>query len=131
MWHNHAESIKITYDPAKITYERLLEVFWRNIDPTRKDGQFVDIGAQYRSAIFYQNEAQKRLALASKERLEKSGLFDKPIVTEITPASIFYPAETRHQSYYKKNPIRYKYYRFGSGRDQFLKKHWGKETAHP
>ncbi len=123
----HCEAVEVVYDPAKISYERLLEVFWRNVDPTQKDGQFVDIGAQYRAEIFYQNGEQKKLALTSKDRLEKLGVFDKPIVTEITPASIFYPAEAYHQSYYKKNPIRYKYYRRGSGRDKFLKKTWGKE----
>jgi peptide-methionine (S)-S-oxide reductase len=127
----HCEAVEVVYDPAKISYERLLDVFWRNIDPTQKDGQFVDIGAQYRTAIFYQGEEQRKLALASKERLERSGVFKKPIVTEITPASVFYPAETYHQSYYKKNPVRYKYYHHRSGREKFLKKTWGNEAKSP
>jgi peptide methionine sulfoxide reductase msrA/msrB len=125
----HAESVQVTYDLDKIGYERLLDVFWRNIDPTTRDAQFVDQGRQYRSAIFYQGEGQKKLALASKERMEKSGIFGAPIVTEIVPATAFYPAEEYHQDYHKKNPIRYKYYRHGSGRDQYLMKIWGKENA--
>ncbi|MFO7983397.1 MAG: peptide-methionine (S)-S-oxide reductase MsrA, partial [Desulfuromonadales bacterium] len=103
------------------------EVFWMNIDPTDDEGQFVDRGSQYRSAIFYLDEDQKRLAEASKERLEESGRFDQPVVTEIVPASTFYQAEEYHQDYYKKNPIRYKFYRFGSGRDRFLDEVWDKE----
>jgi peptide methionine sulfoxide reductase msrA/msrB len=123
----HAESIQVTYDPAKISYADLLEVFWRQIDPTDAGGQFVDRGNQYRSAIFYHNDEQKRLAEESRDRLAKSGRFKKPIVTEIVKAGTFYKAEEYHQYYYKKNPIRYKYYRFNSGRDQFLDKVWGKD----
>ena len=123
----HVEAIQVYYDPAKITYEGLLEVFWRHIDPTDDGGQFVDRGGQYRSAIFYRDEEEKRLAEKSKETLEKSGKFPKPIATEILKLSKFYPAEEYHQDYYKKNPLRYQYYRSGSGRDQFLKESWGQE----
>lgn len=121
----HLEAVEITYDPAKITYSRLLDVFWRQIDPTDGGGQFVDRGPQYRSAIFYHNDQQKTLAEKSKEAMSKSGRFGKPIVTEILKASTFYKAEEYHQDYYKKNPIRYKFYRFNSGRDTYLKKIWG------
>jgi peptide methionine sulfoxide reductase msrA/msrB len=114
----------VVYDPAKLTYEKLLEVFWRHVDPTDPDGQFVDRGSQYRSVIFYANEQEHRLAEASKKKLAASGRFDKPIVTDILPLSTFYPAEDYHQDYYKKNPIRYRWYRYGSGRDQFLEKAW-------
>jgi peptide methionine sulfoxide reductase msrA/msrB len=120
----HLEAVEVSYDPAKVSYEKLLEVFWRQIDPRDAGGQFVDRGSQYRSAIFYLNEEQKALAQKSKEELGKSGRFDKPIVTEILPASKFYRAEEYHQDYYKKNPLRYKFYRFNSGRDQFLKRVW-------
>lgn len=120
----HAESVQVLYNPEKITYEKLLQVFWRNIDPTAVNRQFVDVGAQYRSAIFYRDEDQRRLAEASKAELAASGRFDKPLVTEIVPITKFYPAEDYHQDYYKKNPLRYKFYRYGSGRDQFLKKVW-------
>ncbi len=120
----HFEAIEIVYDPEKVTYDKLLEVFWKNIDPTQANGQFADIGMQYRTAIFYHDENQKKLAMESKEKLDKSGRFEKSIVTEILPAEEFYPAEDYHQDYYLKNPIRYKYYRFGSGRDQFLNKTW-------
>jgi len=125
----HAESVQIVYDPGKISYEKLLDIFWHNIDPTVKDRQFCDIGSQYRSAIFYHNEEQKVLAQKSKEELEKSKPFKGPIVTEITPASEFYPAEEYHQHYYKKNPIRYRYYRYGCGRDQRLEQLWGKAAG--
>ena len=121
----HLESVKVIYDPSKVSYEQLLDYFWRHVDPTDPGGQFVDRGSQYRSAIFYANETQKRLAEKSKQQLEASGKFNKPIVTEILPLGEFYPAEDYHQDYYKKNPIRYHYYRYGSGRDQFLKKTWG------
>ena len=121
----HLESVKVIYDPSKVSYEQLLDYFWRHVDPTDPGGQFVDRGSQYRSAIFYANETQKRLAEKSKQQLEASGKFNKPIVTEILPLGVFYPAEDYHQDYYKKNPIRYHYYRYGSGRDQFLKKTWG------
>lgn len=120
----HLETVQIVYDPEKISYEQLLEVFWKNIDPTQANGQFADIGNQYRSAIFYHDENQKDLALASREKLDKSGKFEKSIVTEVIQAKEFYPAEEYHQEYYLKNPVRYKYYRFGSGRDRFLEKIW-------
>lgn len=121
----HVEAIQVYYDPAKVTYEELLIWFWRHIDPTDAGGQFVDRGSQYRSVIFYHNEEQKRLAEKSKEELNKSGRFGKPIVTEIIPFTKFYAAEDYHQDYYKKNTLRYKYYRYASGRDQFLHKVWG------
>jgi len=120
----HYEAIQVTYDPEKIRYELLLDTFWRSTDPTDAGGSFVDRGQQYGSAIFYHNEEQMRLAELSKEKLEKSGIFDKPIVTKILKVEVFYKAEDYHQDYYKKNPIRYKYYRAGSGRDRFLKKIW-------
>ena len=125
----HAEAIQVTYDPEKISYEKLLDVFWRQIDPTDGGGSFVDRGAQYRSAIFYENEEQKKLAEASRKRLDASDRFKKPIVTEIESLDKFYPAEAYHQDYYKKHPIRYKFYRHGSGRNQFLEKVWGNEKA--
>ena len=120
----HLESVKVIYDPSKVSYEQLLDYFWRHVDPTDPGGQFVDRGSQYRSAIFYANETEKRLAEKSKQNLAASGPFDKPIATDILPLGEFYPAEDYHQNYYKKNPIRYHYYRYGSGRDQFLKKTW-------
>ena len=123
----HAESVQIVYDPAKITYTKLLDVFWHNIDPTVQNQQFCDIGSQYRTAIFFHNEEQKRLAEESKRALEKSGRFKGPIYTEIVPASEFYPAEEYHQHYYKKNPVRYKFYRYNCGRDQRLKEVWGSD----
>ena len=121
----HTEAVQITYDPQKISYEKLLEVFWRNIDPLTANAQFCDSGSQYRSGIFYHDEAQKKLAEASKKRVQSR--FKKPIVTEIVRASEFYPAEDYHQDYYKKNPIRYKVYRYGCGRDQRLQELWGDE----
>jgi peptide methionine sulfoxide reductase msrA/msrB len=120
----HIEAIQVFYDPSKVTYSRLLDVLWKHIDPTDAGGQFVDRGPQYRSAIFYHDEEQKRLAEKSKEELAKSGRFAKPIVTEIIKFDRFYDAEGYHQDYYKNNPIRYKYYRSGSGRDEFLEKTW-------
>jgi peptide methionine sulfoxide reductase msrA/msrB len=123
----HLESIEITYDPEKVSYDKLLDVFWRQINPTDAGGQFVDRGSQYQSAIFYHNDEQKRLAEESKKKLGASGRFDKPIVTEIRPAGPFYPAEGYHQDYWKKNTVRYKFYRYNSGRDQYLQKIWGKE----
>ena len=123
----HIEAILVTFDPKKITYQQLLDVFWRQIDPTDAGGQFVDRGPQYRSAIFYENDEQKKAAEKSKADLAASGKFDKPLVTEILKATVFYPAEDYHQDYYKKNPIRYKYYRYRSGRDEFLDKTWGKD----
>lgn len=125
----HVEAIEIAYDPTRVTYAQLLDLFWRQIDPTDAGGQFVDRGPQYRSAIFYHNDEQKRLAERSKQELQASGRFRQPIVTEILPAATFYPAEAYHQDYYKKNPIRYKYYRSRSGRDAFLDKSWGKERT--
>jgi peptide methionine sulfoxide reductase msrA/msrB len=122
----HVEAVRITYDPEKITYSELLDIFWKQIDPTDPTGQFVDKGNQYRTVIFYHTDEQKRLAEASKEALQKSGLFEKPIVTEIRQVSTFYEAEEYHQDYNKKNPLRYKSYRHYSGRDQFLDKTWGK-----
>jgi len=123
----HAEAVEVHYDPAQTTYAELLDVFWRNIDPTTKDRQFVDTGSQYRTAVFYHSEEQKRLAEDSKKKLDASGRFGKPIVTEILPAGKFYPAEEYHQDYYKKSATRYKFYRFNSGRDQYLERIWGKE----
>jgi peptide-methionine (S)-S-oxide reductase len=125
----HAEAVQIVYDPSRISYGKLLDVFWVNIDPTTKDRQFCDRGNQYRSAIFYHTEEQRRAALQSKEALEKSKPFRGPIVTEIVAAGEFYPAEEYHQHYYKKNPIRYWYYRNGCGRDQRLKELWGKAAG--
>jgi peptide methionine sulfoxide reductase msrA/msrB len=123
----HVEAVQVYYDPAKVTYKELLDYFWRHIDPTDPGGQFVDRGSQYRSVIFYHNEEQKKLAEESKEALGQSGKFNKPIVTEIVKFTKFYEAEAYHQDYYKRNPVRYKFYRFGSGRDQFLRKVWGNE----
>jgi peptide methionine sulfoxide reductase msrA/msrB len=125
----HLEAVEVTYDPQKVSYDRLLDVFWRQIDPTDAGGSFVDRGKQYGSAIFYHNDEQKRVAEESKNKLEVSGKYDKPIVTEIRKLDAFYPAEDYHQDYYKKNPIRYKYYRYNSGRDQYLEKVWGKESS--
>ena len=122
----HAEAVQILYDPSRISYSELLAVFWRNIDPTQVGGQFVDTGRQYRSAIFYHDEEQNRLALESKEQLEKSGRYSRKIVTEIVPATTFYKAEEYHQDYYKKNMVRYYWYRSGSGRDSYLETIWGK-----
>jgi peptide-methionine (S)-S-oxide reductase len=121
----HAESVQVEYDPAKITYEQLLDIFWHNIDPLSANGQFCDRGTQYRSVIFYRDEAQKAAALASKAKIEASGRFKKPIVTQIVAFEAFYPAEDYHQDFYKKNPFRYQTYRMGCGRDQRLKELWG------
>jgi peptide-methionine (S)-S-oxide reductase len=121
----HAEAVQVVYDPSKIRYETLLDVYWHNIDPTVKDRQFCDTGNQYRAAIFYHTEEQRRAASLSKEALEKTKPFKGPVVTGIDPAGEFYPAEEYHQHYYKKNPIRYNYYRNGCGRDQRLKELWG------
>jgi peptide-methionine (S)-S-oxide reductase len=119
----HTEAVEVTYDPKKVSYEKLLDVFWRNIDPLTANAQFCDSGSQYRSAIFYHDQTQKALAEASKKRLQDR--FKQPIVTEIVRASEFYPAEDYHQDYYKKNPIRYKIYRYGCGRDSRLQELWG------
>ena len=121
----HAEAVQIVYDPAKISYQQLLNVFWRNIDPTVKDQQFCDHGSQYRTGIFAHGDEQKKQADASKAALMKAKPFKADIVTEITAASTFYPAEDYHQDYYLKNPVKYKFYRFNCGRDARLKELWG------
>jgi peptide methionine sulfoxide reductase msrA/msrB len=121
---SHTESVKVIYDPGKVTYQQLLESFWRHIDPTDPDGQFVDQGKQYRPAIFYETKDQKEAAEASKEALSESGRFEKPIVVAIVALDGFFPAEEFHQDFYKKDPKHYKRYRRGSGRDAFIKKHW-------
>lgn len=123
----HAEAVEVAYDPQRISYQELLTVYWRNIDPTTPNGQFCDHGDQYRPAIFYHNEAQRRLAEASKEEIERTKTFSAPIVTEITQATEFYPAEEHHQDYYRKNPIRYKLYRLTCGRDARLTELWGSD----
>ena len=123
----YVEAVQVFYDPSKITYEKLLDLFWRHIDPTDAGGQFGDRGPYYRSVIFYHDGEQKRIAEKSRDALGKSGRFDKPIATEIREFTRFYDAEGYHQDYYKKNPLRYKYYRHGSGRDQFLEKIWEKD----
>jgi peptide methionine sulfoxide reductase msrA/msrB len=120
----YRESIQITYDPAKISYDQLLEIYWRQIDPTQADGQFTDIGPSYRAAIFYGNDNEKRAAETSKEKLARSGKFNKPIVTEILPAMKFYPAEAYHQKYYRQNPEHFEAFEEGSGRVSFKKKAW-------
>jgi peptide methionine sulfoxide reductase msrA/msrB len=120
----HIEAVKIVYDPKKVTYKQLLDIFWRQIDPTDGGGQFVDRGKEYSTAIFYHDTEQKNWAEISKKNLENEKIFDKPVVTPIVPAMTFFPAEDYHQDYYKKSPLRYKFYRFGSGRDQFLDKTW-------
>ncbi|MBL0385779.1 peptide-methionine (S)-S-oxide reductase MsrA [Tumebacillus sp. ITR2] len=120
----HAEAVQITFDPEVFPYQKLLDLFWRQIDPTDAGGQFYDRGESYRTAIFTHNEEQKRLAEESKRELAESGRFDKPIATQIVPAGVFYPAEEYHQGYHKKNPTHYKRYRTGSGRDAFIDRHW-------
>jgi len=134
----HVEAIQILYDPSKIKYSELLDVFWRQVDPTDPGGQFVDRGEQYVTAIFYHNEEQRASAKKSKEALAKSGIYEKPVVTKIRKASKFYKAEDYHQDYHEKNPLRYKLYRFHSGRDKYLKKIWkdnirseGRNDHHP
>jgi peptide-methionine (S)-S-oxide reductase len=126
----HAEAIQIEFDPAKVSYDDLLAVFWKNIDPTTPNRQFCDHGSQYRSEIFYHNEAQKDAAEKSLEKLNQTKPFDDPVVTEIARAGTFYPAEEYHQDYYQKNPLRYKYYRYMCGRDQRLEKLWGEPASH-
>jgi peptide methionine sulfoxide reductase msrA/msrB len=123
----HYEAFQVSYDPGRISYRDLLEVFWRNIDPTDQFGQFVDKGTQYRTAIFYHDEDQKRQAEESRDALAKSGKFRKPIMTKILPALEFFPAEDYHQSYYRKNPLGYNLYKKGSGRESFIAKTWPKE----
>jgi methionine-S-sulfoxide reductase len=123
----HFEAVQITYNPDLFPYEKLLELFWQQIDPTDPSGQFYDRGQSYQTAIFYHNETQKRLAEESKKLLEESKRFNKPIVTPILPASEFYPAEEYHQQYYKKNPTHYQSYHVGSGRADFIQRHWGQK----
>jgi peptide methionine sulfoxide reductase msrA/msrB len=120
----YRESIQITYDPAKISYDQLLDIYWRQIDPTQADGQFTDIGPSYRAAIFYGNNDEKKIAETSKEKLVRSGKFNKPIVTEILPSMKFYPAEAYHQKYYQQNPEHFEAFEQGSGRVSFKKKAW-------
>lgn len=120
----HYEAVQITFDPSLFPYEKLLEIYWRQIDPTDAGGQFHDRGSSYKTAIFYHSEEQREQALTSKDALEQSGRFNKPIVTEILPAATFYPAEEYHQDYHHKNTFRYSLYRQGSGRDAFIEKHW-------
>ena len=127
----HVEAVQVYYDPSKLTYTELLDTFWKHIDPTDSGGQFVDRGSQYRSVIFYHDEEQKKLAEKSKQDLDKSGKFDKPIATEIIKFTQFYEAEEYHQDYYKTSPLRYKYYRSSSGRDQYIKKVWGSDPGVP
>ena len=121
----HAEAIEVLYDPSQISYAELLNVFWRNIDPTTLNRQFADVGTQYRTAIFYNSEEQKQSAESSKLEMERSGIYDDPIATEITPASTFYRAEDYHQKYYEKCPLKYKMYKSGSGREQYLEEMYG------
>ena len=125
----HTEVVQVLYDPAKISYEQLLEVFWRNIDPTTENRQFCDWGSQYRTAVFFHDAEQGRLAQTCKQKIEESGRIDAPIVTEITAFTAFYPAEEYHQDFYKKNPVHYKRYRTGCGRDDTLRRIWG-EAPH-
>ena len=125
----HTEVVQITFDPELVSYEVLLDIFWRNVDPTRDDGQFCDTGNQYRPAIFYMNEKQHEAALASLREIQHIKTFADPIKVEITRASEFYPAEEYHQDYYLKNPLRYKYYRYGCGRDKRLEKLWGNKSG--
>lgn len=126
----HAESVEVTYDPKKITYQQLLDIFWHNVDPTDNGGQFCDRGDQYRSQIFYTNDNQRKLAEASKAEVMKTKPFSAPIVTQITSLKAFYPAEEYHQDFYKKNPVRYETYRLGCGRDRRLKELWGDKAGH-
>lgn len=125
----HAEAVKVVYDPSQVTYEKLLQVFWHNIDPLAKDRQFCDSGDQYRSAIFVDGAEQRRLAEASKKAIEASGRFKSPIQTQIVDAGPFYPAEDYHQDFYLKNPTKYKFYRWNCGRDQRLKELWGNDRG--
>ena len=123
-------SVQVTYDPSKVTYQQLLDIYWHNVDPLDTGGQFCDRGNQYRTAIFYHGEDQQKLAEASKQALIDSKRFDQPIATEIVAAGPFYPAEDYHQEYYKKNPVRYKFYRWNCGRDQRLTQLWGEAPTH-
>ncbi len=123
----HAESVKVVYDPSKVSYRELVDYFWHHVDPTQENGQFCDHGDQYRTAIFYASDEQREVAERSKEQLERTKPFAGAIVTEIVPAGPFYPAEAYHQDYYEKNPIKYKYYRWRCGRDQRVEELWGEE----
>jgi peptide-methionine (S)-S-oxide reductase len=125
----HTEALQVIYDPKKITYAKLLDVFWHNIDPTVKDRQFCDAGNQYRSGIYYHDADQKRIAEESRAQLEKTKPFKAPIVTEMVAAGEFYPAEEYHQDYYLKNPVRYKFYRYNCGRDARLAELWGEQSG--
>ncbi|MBI4775620.1 MAG: peptide-methionine (R)-S-oxide reductase MsrB [Deltaproteobacteria bacterium] len=125
----HVEATQVYYDPQKVSYKELLDVFWRHVDPTDPDGQFVDRGPQYRTVIFYHSEEQKRIAEESRKELDASNRFKEPVVTEIRKFDVFYPAEDYHQDYYKTHPVRYKFYRWNSGRDQFLEKVWKKDEG--
>jgi len=120
-----AEVVQVEYDPAKVTYEKLLDAFWRNIDPTQKDAQFCDHGTQYRSAVFYHNDEQRRAVEASRTALAGNKPFKGEIVTQVAKADVFYPAEGYHQDYYQKNPVRYQFYKSGCGREARLKELWG------
>ena len=122
----HAESVEVVYDPAKVSYQKLLDAFWRNVDPITPNAQFCDHGSQYRSAIFFQTDEEKRMAETTKQAIEQSRRFKEPIVTQIVMASQFYPAEDYHQDFYKKNPVRYKFYKYNCGRAQRLEELWGK-----
>jgi peptide-methionine (S)-S-oxide reductase len=122
----HAESVEVVYDPARVSYQKLLDAFWRNVDPITPNAQFCDHGSQYRSAVFFQTDEEKRVAEATKQAIEQSRRFKEPIVTQIVMASQFYPAEDYHQDFYKKNPVRYKFYKYNCGRAQRLEELWGK-----
>ena len=121
----HAESVEVVYDPAKVSYQKLLDAFWRNVDPITPNAQFCDHGSQYRSAVFFQTDEEKRAVVASKQAIEQSNRFKEPIVTQIVMASQFYPAEEYHQDFYKKNPVRYKFYKYNCGRANRLEALWG------
>ena len=121
----HAESVEVIYDPSKVSYQKLLDAFWHNVDPVTPNAQFCDHGSQYRSVIFFQTDEEKRASDTSKQAIEQSKRFTEPIVTQIVPASQFYPAEEYHQDFYKKNPIRYKFYKYNCGRAQRLEALWG------
>ena len=122
----HAESVEVVYDPTKVSYQKLLDAFWRNVDPITPNAQFCDHGNQYRSVIFFRTDEEKRASEASKQTIEQSGRFKEPIVTQIVMATQFYPAEEYHQDFYKKNPVRYKFYKYNCGRAQRLEELWGK-----
>ncbi|MGD1943987.1 MAG: peptide-methionine (S)-S-oxide reductase MsrA [Leptolyngbyaceae cyanobacterium] len=126
----HVEAVQVTYDPTQVSYETLLDVFWHNVDPVDSRGQFCDKGSQYQSAIFYQNEEQRAVAIASKAALSTSGQLAAEVATDIRAAATFYPAEDYHQNYYETHPVRYKFYRFGCGRDQRLRQIWGEDAGH-